>query len=82
MFLETRMTPIEVSVETGKTYWWCVCGRSQSQPFCDGSHRGTSFTPLKYEATEAARKLFCVCKKTHNPPFCDCKHHIAEDGSE
>jgi CDGSH iron-sulfur domain-containing protein 3 len=79
---EAQMAPIEVFVETGKTYWWCACGRSQSQPFCDGSHRGTSFTPLKYEATEAARKSFCVCKKTRNPPFCDCQHHGAEGGSK
>ena len=82
MSAEAQLAPIEVSVETGKTYWWCACGRSRSQPFCDGSHRGSSFTPLKYEATEAARKSFWVCKKTRNPPFCDCQHHVAESGSK
>ena len=73
--LISQMAPIEVPVEAGKTYWWCACGRSKSQPFCDGSHRGTSFTPLKYEATQAGPKWFCVCKQTRNQPFCDGQHH-------
>jgi CDGSH iron-sulfur domain-containing protein 3 len=64
-------SPVEVSVESGKTCWWCACGRSKTQPFCDGSHKGTSFTPLKYQATERARRWFCVCKQTGNRPFCD-----------
>jgi len=70
--------PIEVPVEAGKTYWWCACGRSRSQPFCDGSHKGTSLAPLKYEATQSGRKWFCVCKKTRNPPFCDGQHDARE----
>jgi CDGSH-type Zn-finger protein len=67
--------PIEVSVEYGKTYWWCACGRSKTQPFCDGSHKGTSFTPLKYQAGEAGPKWFCVCKQTATRPFCDGVNH-------
>ena len=67
--------PIDVAVESGKTYWWCACGRSQTQPFCDGSHKGTSFSPLRYRATETGTKRFCVCKQTGNPPFCDGSHH-------
>lgn len=69
------VAPIEVSVEQGKTYWWCACGRSKTQPFCDGSHKGTSFTPLKYRAGETESKRFCVCKQTASPPFCDGHNH-------
>ena len=70
---ETASTgPAEVAVECGKTYWWCACGLSQKQPFCDGSHKGTPFTPLPYQASETGRKWFCVCKQTKNRPFCDC----------
>jgi CDGSH-type Zn-finger protein len=67
--------PIEVTVEAGKTYWWCACGRSKSQPFCDGSHKGTAFTPLRYHATETAQKWFCVCKQSEMRPFCDGAGH-------
>ena len=67
--------PIEVIVEPGKSYWWCACGLSKKQPFCDGSHRGTAFTPLEYRAAESASKWFCVCKETRNRPFCDGIHH-------
>ena len=63
--------PIEVVVEAGKVYWWCACGRSQKQPFCDGSHKGTGFTPVRYRASDSESRLFCVCKKTTTSPFCD-----------
>ena len=66
----TTKAPLEVTVESGKTYWWCACGQSKQQPFCDGSHKGTEFTPLRYKAIETGTKLFCVCKQTANPPFC------------
>ena len=68
--------PVEVAVESGKTYWWCACGRSKKQPFCDGSHRGTSFSPLEYRAAETGRKWFCVCKQTATQPFCDGVNHV------
>lgn len=69
------VAPIEVTVEAGRTYWWCACGRSKSQPFCDGSHKGTEFAPLRYRATESAPKWFCVCKQSEKRPFCDGANH-------
>ncbi len=66
--------PAEVAVTEGKTYWWCACGRSKTQPFCDGSHKGTEITPLRYRAAETGTKWFCVCKRTGTPPFCDGSH--------
>ena len=69
------MAPIEVAVESGKTYWWCACGRSKTQPFCDGSHKGTAYTPMKYRATESGRKWFCVCKQTADKPLCNGVNH-------
>jgi CDGSH-type Zn-finger protein len=73
---------IEVPVESGKTYWWCACGRSRSQPFCDGSHKGSSFTPLSYKAAETASKSFCACKQTSTPPFCDGTHQQCGNGAK
>ena len=70
-------SPIEVPVECGKTYWWCACGLSNQQPFCDGSHKGTQFTPVRYQASETGTKAFCVCKRTQNRPFCDGTHACA-----
>ena len=57
------------------TYYWCACGRSKAQPFCDGSHKGTEFTPLKVEITENKTVAWCQCKHTKTPPFCDGSHH-------
>ena len=66
--------PIAIDVEAGKTYWWCSCGRSANQPFCDGSHKGSAFAPVEYKATESTRKWFCACKHTGGKPFCDGSH--------
>jgi CDGSH iron-sulfur domain-containing protein 3 len=66
--------PIKVNVEEGQSYWWCACGRSASQPFCDGSHEGTGFSPIEYVAEKSTTKFFCACKATKNPPFCDGTH--------
>ncbi|BBM87822.1 CDGSH iron-sulfur domain-containing protein [Candidatus Uabimicrobium amorphum] len=63
-----------VSVLEPGTYYWCSCGKSQNQPYCDGSHKGTNFTPLKFEITEQRRAALCNCKYTENGPFCDGKH--------
>lgn len=67
-------SPIPVDVEAGKDYWWCACGKSLNQPFCDGSHKGSEFSPVKYTATETTQVWFCACKKTGNPPLCDGTH--------
>jgi len=56
------------------SYYWCACGKSKAQPFCDGSHKGTDFTPLKTEIGETKTVAWCLCKHTHNPPFCDGSH--------
>jgi len=55
-------------------YFWCACGRSQGQPFCDGSHKGTGLVPKKVELTEAKTVAWCGCKQTKNAPFCDGSH--------
>ena len=67
-------TPYAVDVEAGKTYWWCACGRSQRQPFCDGSHKGGPFTPLAYEAKASGKVWFCGCKHSGRAPLCDGSH--------
>ena len=59
-----QKAPFEVEVEAGKAYWWCACGRSAAQPFCDGSHKSTTFTPLKWVAGAAEPVWFCGCKQT------------------
>lgn len=66
--------PYPVQVEAAKTYYWCACGRSKNQPFCDGSHKGTEFTPVKYEASESKTVYFCGCKHSANKPLCDGTH--------
>ena len=67
-------TPYAVDVEAGKSYYWCACGQSRKQPFCDGSHAGTTFTPLKYDATATRKMFFCGCKATAAQPLCDGSH--------
>ncbi len=67
-------TPFGVEVEEGKSYFWCACGLSKKQPFCDGSHAGTDFTPVKYQAEKSATMFFCGCKKTGKSPLCDGTH--------
>lgn len=67
-------TPLKVELESGKDYYWCRCGRSKAQPFCDGSHAGTDITPLKFTADKAASAAMCQCKATANAPYCDGTH--------
>ena len=67
--------PYLVEVEEGKSYFWCSCGQSKNQPFCDGSHAGTDFTPVKWTAEETRKRAFCGCKATKNQPFCDGAHN-------
>lgn len=66
--------PYGVDVEQGEDYWWCACGRSEKQPFCDGSHKGTEFRPVQYTASEGKQEWFCGCKKTAGQPMCDGSH--------
>jgi len=66
--------PIKVSLEQGKEYYFCACGRSKKQPFCDGSHAGTDFKPLAFTADKSEDAYLCACKHTHNAPFCDGSH--------
>ena len=69
--------PAVLELEAG-TYYWCQCGESQNQPFCDGSHAGTDFSPVKLELTEAKRIALCQCKRTGNQPMCDGTHASLE----
>ena len=72
--LIAQKEPYRVEVEAGKAYWWCACGQSKAQPFCDGSHKGTTFSPLKYQAERTGPVWFCGCKRTKSPPTCDGSH--------
>ncbi len=84
-----QKAPYGVEVESGKTYFWCACGKSSKQPFCDGSHSNGShsdgshsdgsethseFAPMKFEAEESKLLYFCGCKASQNKPFCDGSH--------
>ncbi|MCB1667122.1 MAG: CDGSH iron-sulfur domain-containing protein [Porticoccaceae bacterium] len=66
--------PIEVEVKANKSYWWCSCGQSKKQPFCDGSHKGSHFSPLEWVAEKNGKVAFCTCKQTPNQPLCDGTH--------
>ena len=69
-----QKSPFAVDVAAGKKYWWCACGRSKNQPFCDGSHKGTGLAPQKFELTEKKKVALCNCKHSNNKPFCDGSH--------
>ena len=68
-------SPFGVEVEEGKSYFWCACGRSANQPFCDGSHKGSGINPVKYTAQASKKVFFCGCKQTANAPMCDGSHN-------
>ncbi len=70
-------TPFAVDLEAGKSYFWCACGNSANQPFCDGSHKGSEFTPVKFDADESKQVYLCGCKTTGNRPMCDGSHKNA-----
>ena len=66
--------PFPIEVGEGKSYFWCSCGHSSKQPFCDGSHKDKGFTPMKYTADVSKKMFFCGCKASGSPPFCDGSH--------
>jgi len=70
----SQNAPIKVPVEKGKSYYWCSCGFSSKQPFCDGSHKESEKTPIKFDANESKDVFFCNCKQTKDQPFCDGSH--------
>lgn len=69
-----QKAPYPVDVVEGKTYYWCACGRSEKQPFCDGSHQGTELEPVSFTADKTATVYLCGCKRTSNQPACDGTH--------
>jgi len=69
-----QRSPFAVEVEAGKAYFWCACGQSKTQPFCDGSHKGSGFEPVPWRAAQAGRVFFCGCKNTKTRPMCDGTH--------
>ena len=74
--LRARDNPIGVDVVEGKSYFWCTCGKSLKQPFCDGSHKGTEFSPLVFKAEQSKKVFFCTCKLTKDQPLCDGSHNL------
>jgi CDGSH iron-sulfur domain-containing protein 3 len=72
--IPAQKAPYGVNIEAGKDYWWCACGRSANQPFCDGSHKSVRLAPQKFSATETKQVWLCGCKSSANRPFCDGSH--------
>lgn len=68
--------PYQVELKEGKAYFWCRCGRSQKQPFCDGSHQGSGFEPMRFVAQSSGTFNVCGCKATDDAPFCDGSHNL------
>jgi CDGSH-type Zn-finger protein len=69
-----QKSPYPFEVQAGHRYAWCACGRSQSQPFCDGSHKGSGLRPVFFTAERSETVWLCGCKHSHQPPFCDGSH--------
>lgn len=69
-----QKAPYAVDVEAGKTYFWCSCGQSARQPFCDGSHKGSEFAPVKHTAEKDGKAFFCGCKQSGKGELCDGTH--------
>ena len=72
-------TPAKVELEEGKRYFWCQCGRSKSQPFCDGSHKGLDIEPISFIAEKTGTAFLCRCKVSGKAPFCDGTHTSLDD---
>ncbi len=74
-----QKAPYPVEVSSGKKYFWCACGKSARQPFCDGSHKETGFTPVKLSLNEKTKVWLCGCKRSGNKPHCDGTHKTLPD---
>ena len=70
-----QKAPYPVEVSEGKSYFWCACGKSAKQPFCDGSHKGSGLEPVKYTAAADRTVYFCGCKASDKAPMCDGTHN-------
>lgn len=70
----TQKTPYVLDLEAG-SYYWCSCGKSENQPFCDGSHKDTEFTPVELKLGEKTQVAFCGCRRTKDSPRCDGSHN-------
>lgn len=70
-----QKAPFPVDVTAGQKLFWCSCGKSERQPFCDGSHQGSQFTPIPFEADADKTLYFCGCKHSKNGAFCDGSHN-------
>lgn len=73
--IPAQKAPYGVAVESGKVYFWFACGRSKTQPFCDGSHKDTGITPVQYRAEKTGQVFFCGCKASGTKPLCDGSHN-------
>lgn len=71
--LIAQKSPYILELDPG-TYWWCSCGRSKNQPFCDGSHQGTGLTPISFTLNQRTQIALCGCKRSGNKPYCDGTH--------
>jgi CDGSH-type Zn-finger protein len=71
--------PVEITLESSSGYSWCACGRSEGQPFCDGTHKGGDIKPLRFKAGETQPVWLCMCKQTKTPPYCDGSHKMLDD---
>ena len=69
-----QKAPYKVELKPGRQHWWCACGRSKAQPYCDGSHSGTGINPMEVKSDKTEVWL-CGCKQTKTPPFCDGSHN-------
>ncbi|MFH1810814.1 MAG: CDGSH iron-sulfur domain-containing protein [Pseudomonadota bacterium] len=68
-----QKSPYLLDMQAG-TYWWCACGRSTTQPFCSGAHKGTEFTPVEVKLDAPKKIAWCGCKHSANRPYCDGSH--------